>query len=151
MLTTKNLIFTGDIKHTNVLFYVDNLEATIAINKKTSNDYSTVLLLRLIFFTASILDCHIEAQHIPRRSTPFAKIADDLTHFCVDSLFQADPFAIYTHVPDLPPVLEWMNDFAAENPTNLYTAVQAYLYSYQSVQYLVPTYQFPQHNQSDVT
>ena len=140
------LIFAGDVKHTNVLFYVDNLEATIAINKKTSNDYSTVLLLRLIFYTASILDCHIEAQHIMRRSTPYAVIADDLTHFSVDSLFQADPFAIYTHVPDLPPVLEWMNNFAAENPTELYTSVMAYLNSYQTVQYLVPTYQFPQHH-----
>ena len=132
------MIFASDLKHTRCVFYLDNEAATIALRKKTSNDYATMLLLRLIYFTASLLDSTVEAHHVHRRSSVYTKIADDLTHFSPDSMFRADPQSTYAMVDNLPPITLWMSNFTTDDPSPIFHAIMAYMNSYTAVKYLSP-------------
>ena len=139
------LMFAADLRHSQVLFYIDNQEAVLALTKKTSSDYCTCLLVRLIMFTASILDISIQAIHVNRRSDVYSSIADDLTHFDTSHLFRVDPFAFYTYVPDLPPVTLWYNMFASPDPAPLFRAVMDYISTYPPVKHLLPRQALQQH------
>ena len=133
--------FAAEIKHCHVIFYMDNSEAVMAIQRRTSADYTTCLLIRLILFTASILDVHVDVAHVNRRSDVFSKVADDLTHFNYRSLFRADKRARYEFMPNLPPVNLWFHMFANCQPTPLFRAIMDYVSALTGAEYLLPDVQ----------
>ena len=132
------LMFANDLKHSQLTVYTDNVEAALAMAKRTSADFCSCLLVRLICFTASILDVHLQVLQVNRRTCSWSKIADDLTHFNTRHLFEVDPFAVYTLAPDLPPVLKWFDLYAASDPTEIFRSVLDYIANYTAVSYLLP-------------
>ena len=134
------LMFANDLKHSQLTVYTDNVEAAIAMAKRTSADFCSCLLVRLICFTASILDVHVQVIQVNRRSCSWSKIADDLTHFNTRHLYEVDPFAVYTLAPDLPPVLKWFDLYAASDPTEIFRSVLDYIANYTAVSYLLPSH-----------
>ena len=132
------LLFASEVRHSTVLVYIDNNEAVLSLTKKTSSDFATCLMLRLICYTASILDAHVEPIHINRRSDVYSRVADDLTHGDTRSFFKTDPFGIYSYVPDLPPVNLWYKNFATTDPTSLFASIVDFIRNHRTVQYLLP-------------
>ena len=131
------LLFAPQVAHCRVELFVDNESAVLALKKGTSRDYCTALLVRLINYTASLLDVALVASHVKRRSSWPAVVADDLSHAHTASLRALDRFAIYSWVDSLRPLDLWTQNIAPEDPSQLFLSVLEYFQGFPAVSYLV--------------
>ena len=130
------LLFAPVVAHSSLHFFVDNMATCLALTKETSQDLAATLLVKLVKFTAACIDCVITVEHVKRRSTPAACLADDLTHYKTDQLFSWDTRAMYALETALPPVQQWMTDIAPDNPYQLFSAVLQFLSDIPALQHL---------------
>ena len=131
------LLFAPQVAHCRVELFIDNNAAVRALVKGTSKDYCTTLLVRLIAFTASVLDVALVPTHVKRRSSWPAAVADDLSHAQTESLKLFDKDAIYSWVDDLQPLCLWTENVAPEDPSPLFISILNYLRKFRAVSYLV--------------
>jgi hypothetical protein len=71
-------------------------------SRKVANDQSASIIIRSIHIIAAFLGCWVTVQHLPRMSTPSARLADRLTRKSTTrradlvTISQAVPYAIPT-------------------------------------------------------
>jgi hypothetical protein len=74
------ITFPGELKNKYIVLQVDNTSLGYGWEKHyCKNDPETSLLLRTLHVIESLLECKIFVQHVKRRSSTIAKLADDLS------------------------------------------------------------------------
>ena len=84
------------------------------------------MLVKLVRYTAALIDCSVSVEHVKIMSSPAVCLADDLTYYHTTCLFLWDPQAYYALESGLAPVQLWMTDIAPETPCSFHTAVLHY-------------------------
>jgi hypothetical protein len=84
------------LKHKEIILTLDNLAVVFAWSKKyAKNDEKLSLFIQTLHVIEAALPCKIYVDHVPRCSTPLAKLADALTR---KSTIPANFFQKYRHL-----------------------------------------------------
>ena len=100
------------------IFEIDNISVFYPYQKRRSKDRLAHSIIKASFCIAGALACYIHVSWSPRRSSPEACIADDLTHNDFSSALMFDPDVLTMLYEDFPPPLSmWMQ--GAREDSNL--------------------------------
>jgi len=104
LLTVPHLLLGREL-----CLYVDNIAVVYGWqNKGVKNDLSASVLIRALHIIAAFLGCHVHILHLPRMSTPNARLADRLSRRQTTTFI--DSRRVRTALkPSLPPALtRWL-------------------------------------------
>jgi hypothetical protein len=101
----------SDIAGKEVLLLTDNESVVYGWDsRRVQHDVSASIILRSVHIISHFLGCHTEVQHLPRKSTPLAALADELTRSSTTKRNQLNAIRHSQSLPIPKELIDWLHN-----------------------------------------
>jgi hypothetical protein len=93
-----------------ILLLTDNESVVFGWDScRVQHDVSASIILRSVHIISHFLGCQTTVQHLPRKSTPLASLADELTRSSTTKRYQLDAIRYSTSLPVPKELMDWLH------------------------------------------
>ena len=97
------------IARKEILLLTDNESVVYGWDScRVQHDVSALIILRSVHIISHFLGCRTTVQHLPRKSTPLASLADELTRSSTTKRYQLDAIRYSTSLPVPKELMDWL-------------------------------------------